>query len=316
MFSRVLKRISLCAACITVLALWTGCSEIDEVVQTVFPASVPDPTEQVMEITPSVSSMDDSTVKAAPKPITVSQDAGEWHASCESFSVDIKEEYIGESRTYIADVKVYDMTALCAAYAYDTFESKRRESPSDMAQRSDAVFAINGDYYSYRSDGIIVRNGKLDRNRPSREMLAIFSDGHMEILDEHEADMDALLEKGLLHTFSFGPALVKDGKAIEDFSNSKVKNSNPRTGVGQIEPGHFVFVVVDGRQENTHGMTLAEFSKVFEDLGCTLAYNFDGGASSTMVFMGEHINSPSGNLAVEAGSERAVSDILFLAEPT
>lgn len=296
------------------LAFFAGCSEIDEMVQTVIPAPIPSPQQSVMPKAKATPQTVPVSVQSTP-PLQVTSGKGKWNASCKAFSVSIVEKYIGESRSYIADVKITDMSALQSAYAYDTFESKRKEPPTEIAQRHDAVFAVNGDYYSYRSDGIIVRNGRLDRNRPKREMLAIFEDGHMEILNEEGADVETLLTDGLVHTFSFGPPLVKDGVAIEDFSSSNIKNSNPRTGVGMIEPGHFIFIVVDGRQENTHGMTLKDFAKVFEDYGCETAYNLDGGASSTMMFMGEHINIPSGNLAVAAGEERAASDILFLAEP-
>lgn len=90
--------------------------------------------------------------------------------------------------------------------------------------------------------------------------------------------------------------------------NSSIQNSNPRTGVGIISPYHYVFVVVDGRKEGySKGMTLNEFSKVFENIGCTDAYNLDGGGSSTMYFMGRVVNNPLGK-----NEEREISDILYI----
>ncbi|WP_251033310.1 phosphodiester glycosidase family protein [Bacillus sp. ISL-75] len=50
-----------------------------------------------------------------------------------------------------------------------------------------------------------------------------------------------------------------------------------------------------------------EFAQVFEDLGCTKAYNLDGGGSSTMYFKGRVVNNPLGK-----GQERGVSDILYI----
>lgn len=289
-----------------------GCSEIGEYFDVNFTTPKPSPISATNEIA-LPSKTPEPTEKA--NMLEYSAGDGKWRVACGAFDIDIEETHIGQSRAYVADVVIRDMSALRSAYAYDTFESKHKEAPSEIAKRHNAVFAVNGDYYSYRSDGIIVRNAKLDRNHPAREMLAVFEDGHMEIINERKTDVEALMKRGLIQTFSFGPALVENGMAIEDFSSSNIKNSNPRTGVGQIEPGHFVFVVIDGRQEDSHGMTLKDFAKVFESYGCKLAYNFDGGASSTMIFMGEHINTPSGNLAVEAGEERLVSDILFLAVP-
>jgi exopolysaccharide biosynthesis protein len=47
-----------------------------------------------------------------------------------------------------------------------------------------------------------------------------------------------------------------------------------------------------------------------KDLGCTTGYNLDGGGSSTMVFNGKIINTPThtGNKI----GERKVSDIVYI----
>jgi exopolysaccharide biosynthesis protein len=42
-------------------------------------------------------------------------------------------------------------------------------------------------------------------------------------------------------------------------------------------------------------------------LGCTEAYNLDGGGSSTMYFLGRVVNNPLGR-----NKERGTSDILFI----
>jgi exopolysaccharide biosynthesis protein len=87
-----------------------------------------------------------------------------------------------------------------------------------------------------------------------------------------------------------------------------IQGTNPRTGIGILSNNHFVFVVVDGRDPGySRGVTLAEFAQIFKDLGCTTAYNLDGGGSSTMYFMGEVVNNPS-----QKHGERAVSDILYV----
>ena len=49
-----------------------------------------------------------------------------------------------------------------------------------------------------------------------------------------------------------------------------------------------------------------------QDAGCTVAYNLDGGGSSTMVFNGTVINKPTTN--GNRISERAVSDIIYIAQ--
>ncbi|MDO4852154.1 MAG: phosphodiester glycosidase family protein, partial [Clostridia bacterium] len=51
-------------------------------------------------------------------------------------------------------------------------------------------------------------------------------------------------------------------------------------------------IVVDGRQEDrSMGLNLDNFAALFEQEGCTEAYNLDGGVSAAMVFMGEQLNT-------------------------
>jgi hypothetical protein len=61
--------------------------------------------------------------------------------------------------------------------------------------------------------------------------------------------------------------------------------------IGMIEPGHLVAVVVDGRQPGySLGINGEESAALMNALGCQVAYNLDGGISTTMVFMGNKIN--------------------------
>ena len=64
--------------------------------------------------------------------------------------------------------------------------------------------------------------------------------------------------------------------------------------------------MVDGRGESS-GITLPALSRLFYDLGCSAAYNLDGGNSSIMVWGDKVINNPS-------GGGRESSDALLLTE--
>ena len=51
--------------------------------------------------------------------------------------------------------------------------------------------------------------------------------------------------------------------------------------------------MVDGRQTGySRGMTLEELAQVFDDLGCTAAYNLDGGHSTFMTLNHQVVNHP------------------------
>lgn len=220
---------------------------------------------------------------------------------------------------FVADVQMKDSTALQSAFAENSFGRNITQTTSEIAKDHGAVFAVNGDYYGFREDGVIIRNGTLYRDEPARTGLALFQDGTMGAYDEKQVTAKSLLERGVTQTLSFGPTLIQEGQVNADldnvkidtnFGNRSIQSANPRTGIGLIAPNHYVFVVVDGRKEGySRGMTLTEFAQVFEDLGCTEAYNLDGGGSSTMYFRGRVVNNPQGK-----ERERGVSDILYVPE--
>lgn len=247
----------------------------------------------------------------------------DWNYSSEDTTIQISKMETGTGSDkityYVADVQLEQANLLQSAFAKNAFGRNITENTSTIAAANNAIFAINGDYYGFRDDGVIIRNGTLYRDEPTRDALALLSDGTMKSYNEEELSSSDLLAEGVTQTYSFGPILVKDGTVVDDFDkvvidtnfgNRSIQGSNPRTGIGMIAPNHYVFIVVDGRNENySKGMTLSEFAQVFKDLGATEAYNLDGGGSSTMYFMGRVVNNPQGKQ-----QERGVSDILYIAE--
>ena len=114
---------------------------------------------------------------------------------------------------------------------------------------------------------------------------------------------------------SAGPALIREGRALEDYQAESSKfgpgfslKRHPRTAVGIRRDGSLIFVVVDGRQEGLSvGMTLPELAGFLKEQGAWEAYNLDGGGSSTMVVGGRIVNSPS-----DEQGERPSSDAIII----
>lgn len=220
---------------------------------------------------------------------------------------------------YVADVVLTKGTDLKAAFAKNAYGTNIIQYVSQMASSNNAILAINGDYYGFRTDGIVIRNGVIYRDSPAREGLAIYKDGTMKVYDETTTTAQELLDAGVYNTLSFGPALLDNGEIVSDlssaevdtnFGNHSIQGTQPRTGIGIISQNHFVFIVADGRNAGySNGVTLTDFAQIFKDLGCTTAYNLDGGGSSEMIFMGNIVNTPSNS----GGSERGTSDILYIA---
>ena len=273
------------------------------------------------EVTPGQAlSVETTTSEAATAGTSSAQSATASSYKSDTVSISIKKVSTGSGNNtvtyFVADVQLEAGTLLQAGLA-EGFKSGKVANTSTIAKQNDAILAINGDYSTGRNTGIIIRDGVLYLNNPTREGLALYKDGTMKLYDETKVSADQLLADGVYNTYSFGPALLADGTIPDGLDTTEVEDigvehtilgNQPRTGVGIIDANHYVFIVVDGRSNGySRGVALSEFAQIFKDLGCTIAYNLDGGGSSAMYFNGTLVNNPLGR-----GSERAVSDILYV----
>lgn len=232
-----------------------------------------------------------------------------------------KEQGEGKDKVtyYVADIKLENPERITRAFANNQIGANIVEKMNTLSERNNAILSINGDYYSFRKDGVVIGNSQIYRNIPVRESLAMYKDGTMEIFDETKVDIEELIKNGLKNTLSFGPVLVRNGIAEADYTEyavdgdnmirGNIATENPRTGLGYYDKNHYCFIVVDGRQEGySKGVTLREFALIFQNLGCNLAYNLDGGNSANMYFMGKKVNKSS----QPGDGEREISDIVYV----
>ncbi len=213
---------------------------------------------------------------------------------------------------FVADVYVQDVTALRCEAAKETFSAKAGTAAvKAMAERVNAIVAVSGDYYTHDSTGIVFRNGELFCDTPSRraDICVLYADGTMQTYLQGAFSLDDILARDPWQIWSFGPALLDENGQPKDKFNSSLTEVNPRCAIGYFEPGHYCFVVVDGRRPGySNGVTMKMLSRLMYDLGCTVAYNLDGGASAQMYWNGDIYNYPSGN-------GRTISDIVYIAFP-
>lgn len=193
------------------------------------------------------------------------------------------------SHYFVADIRVRDPKYFRSVLSGEKFDSGDRDALS-IAKDNNAVLAVNSDF----NWGLVIRNGEVLRaDNWDLPMLAMFRNGKMEIIyDQLNADPEQLIRSGVRDTWTFGPVLADGGRNTVEADEAD--SYHPRTAVGYYSPGHYCFVVVDGRQSGySSGILLKDLGALMEQLGCTLAYNFDGGASSQMVAGGSLINRPS-----------------------
>ena len=139
-----------------------------------------------------------------------------------------------------------------------------------------------------------------------------YENGAFAILREADVTAEEIRDSGATDIFSFGPGLVMDGEITvsEDDEVERAQVTNPRTAIGLLSPLHYLFVVSDGRTDESVGLSLYELAGLMKDLGCITAYNLDGGGSSTMWFNGRVLNRPT--TFGDKISERNVSDIVYI----
>lgn len=237
----------------------------------------------------------------------------ETNADSDAAQIQISEYRVNNTTVYVADIRLSSASQLKTAFSQNSYGRNVTADTSDTAAAVGAALAINGDNYGSREAGYVIRNGVLYRDTAAKDQedLVIYADGSFQIISESEVSAQELLDKGAVQVFSFGPGLVENGGVSVDTDDEvdRAKASNPRTVIGILGENHYVFVVSDGRTEESEGMTLYELAEFLQSLGAQTAYNLDGGGSSTMVYQGAVVNQPTSGHGIK---ERAVTDILYI----
>lgn len=99
---------------------------------------------------------------------------------------------------------------------------------------------------------------------------------------------------------------------VQNGTSEFTLDRHPRSAVGVLENGNWVFMVADGRQKHAEGFTILELAQYMQKLGCTDALALDGGGSSTLVIKNTIMNKPSGRGYGTSKKERPVSNAIVL----
>lgn len=202
------------------------------------------------------------------------------------------------------------------------------EKTSVIAEKNDAVAAINGSFFNmsapYGSVNYLRVDGEqLAPNAPDTYenpgggrsirqtgAVATFNGGlyvlKSDALARWEHDIEA---EDVVTT---GPVLLIGGEAEPIVSNDFNRRRNPRTAVGRRPDGTVLLVVADGRNAEAAGLSMPELQQVMLSLGCCDAINLDGGGSTAMVVRGEVVNHPSDNKRFDSAGERSVANAVIV----
>lgn len=260
----------------------------------------------------------ESTPEPPPEPLTWKEkfaehfspepERGELRYSSPNTAVEVTvyahPEDFPELTYYVADIYITDISQFETGFP----EQGTFGWAPAIADYNGAILAINGDTMLTQRDGFLVRNGQIYRQADNMgDICVLYYDGTMATYGPGDYTMEDILASEPSQIWQFGPNLLdSEGQPLEEFNISAVlQNVHPRTAIGYYEPGHYCFVVVDGRQgDYSVGASTATLARLMSSLGCTIAYNLDGGDSSVMVFDGQQINRQSG--------DRLVNDMLLI----
>lgn len=126
----------------------------------------------------------------------------------------------------------------------------------------------------------------------------------------------------MAHIVGGTPLLIHGGEVLMDFLSEKtlisfLERPHVRSAIGLMRNGHWVFVVVEGKDGfQDRGMTIVNLARFMAFLGCVEALNLDGGGSSTLFIQGKIVNHPIGDEDESFGlrTVRAIADAILIKE--
>ncbi|PWS27856.1 hypothetical protein DHW03_09795 [Pedobacter yonginense] len=213
-----------------------------------------------------------------------------------------------------------------AVFALDA-EEKELITTSDFGLRDTAIAAINGNFFDVKNggsvdfvkvNGKVINTNRLDKNgaRARHQQAAVVIEGGKLGVKKWDESTDwetKLPEQNILLN---GPLLTFNAVNEVLDTTSFTYLRHPRTCLGIKPNGRVVLLTVDGRHDNSAGMSLHELTKLMSWLGCTTVLNFDGGGSTTLWINGFPdggvINYPTDNKKWDHEGQRKVANVLLI----
>ncbi len=222
-------------------------------------------------------------------------------------------------------LEIPDTAHYTLAFAHEP----RRTKTSEMAQKHDAVAAINGSFFDMDQHFPVcylrIDSVELGENTPGKDTVNRKYYQYGTLCLSHDSvfilktDSPRHWEEALPYPdiMTAGPLLIwHDTLQHMRDDRTFVTNRHNRTAVGIRDDGTVLLLVADGRHKQAEGLSLTELQQLFRWLGCRDALNLDGGGSTTLFLnIGDHqgiANCPSDNGRFDHEGERGVSNAVLI----
>lgn len=162
-------------------------------------------------------------------------------------------------------------------------------------------------YLIIGSDGTVLSTVHTSSLKKGQSVLVLSPSaaqkvGNVVVGDRVELEILNSCGESLSAAVEGGPMIIHDGAPVTDYerdyySSSLLDVRAPRTLVGiKKGSGKVVFIVIDGYQQNSYGLTFKEMIEFFKDKEFSSLMCLDGGKSSVMSVEGKIVNSPSSGI--------------------
>lgn len=211
------------------------------------------------------------------------------------------------------------------------FEEIELKQVSEFANRSGAIAGINGTFFDVKKGGSIdyirVEGQTKTKNRlsaagkrdPKHQTAAVVINKGKISIQKWDGSEDWEQRLTGEDVMLSGPLLVFNSKEEKLDSTKFALSRHPRTAIVQTKNKRILLITVDGRNENSAGMSLFELSKIMKWLNAKDGINLDGGGSTTFWIKGQYdngvVNYPTDNKKWDHNGERKVANAILLGSP-
>ena len=235
-----------------------------------------------------------------------------WYRDDSIFAITWRQQTGGMYLTF-CEVVVSHPSQFRRYLADNSFNSRYRYTPTQMAKTVNAVVGISGDFYKYRKLGIVVYQGKLYRCETKKlDTCFVDSAGNLKFVRHGELKNEETVrryieENDIRFSLSFGPIMIENGKNVlpkSKYPVGQIHENYTRCSISQLGEGHYLVAVASLTRSN---LPLKKLADELISLGVDNAYALDGGQTASIVINGKLANP------VDFGEERMMSDILYFA---
>ena len=207
------------------------------------------------------------------------------------------------------------------------YDHAKNAKVSTQVGGTGAIAAVNGGFFSIANGGSVtyIRTGglivdsdtatKWKKNVNLNGAILISPDGEVTIM---KAMTNQWFDSHTEYPYVLvtGPLLIENNALATLPETSLITTRHPRTAIGKSGKRKVMIITVDGRTDQSAGLTLHELSGLMNDLNCSDAVNLDGGGSTTMWISGKPfdgvVNMPCDNRKFDHEGARAVSNIIVV----